>query len=492
MNPPRKSAVLLVKRILPIVVLCVAAVLVMRAMLTPGAAQSTSQERKLRTREFRNMPLVVREVRNLQSDTWHKDLEIEVKNVSTKPIYSIFANLVAPDDRVEGEVVYVYGIVLQFGARENSDVKRIADPQDQHLDPGGTFVLTIPEQYKKGLKALHEKHQELTKKWELHFAVISFGDGTGFEIDHFRDYRIGILPSSPGKNHHSSRRGKTAFVNPLPQDGCGPCSRYTIDYSHPFQICYGCNSYLATTSSDKPCTRTRPATFDCDGDGIEECHNDEIYESDTCPACSAEVEQACNDQVGTTWDAGHCRCVPNPHSPILIDVAGDGFALTDVNNGVNFDLNWDGAREKIAWTRPDSDDAFLVLDRNGNGTIDNGAELFGDFTPQPPSPNLNGFLALAEFDRPENGGNGDGFIDKHDAIFLSLRLWQDTNHNGISEPGELHALPSLSVESISLDYKESRRRDQYGNQFRYRAKVDDAKHSHVGRWAWDVFLTVGR
>lgn len=205
------------------------------------------------------------------------------------------------------------------------------------------------------------------------------------------------------------------------------------------------------------------------------------------PGCCGGSEQLQCFQGGGQWQASTCAC----YSPIVIDVAGDGFNLTNPANGVPFDTTGSGISQQSSWTSAGSDDAWLALDRDGNGTIDNGRELFGSASAQPqllPGESKNGFRALGLFDRPQYGGNNDGQIDLRDGVFLSLRLWQDLNHNGVSEDNELQALYCSDVRVIELRYRESRRKDEHGNWFRYRAKVKDARGAQVGRWAWDVFL----
>lgn len=202
---------------------------------------------------------------------------------------------------------------------------------------------------------------------------------------------------------------------------------------------------------------------------------------------SESFQRRCIDPDGYNPDGCDCPSGTST-SPIIIDVDGSGFSLTDVANGVDFDILALGFPQHISWTRSDSTNAFLVLDLNNSGTIDNGEELFGNVTPQPQNPHPNGFIALAVYDKTGNGGNGDGVINASDSVFVRLRLWQDKNHNAISEVTELHTLPKLDVIAVHLDYKDSKRTDEYGNSFRYRAKVDGSKHSKVSRWAWDVFV----
>jgi hypothetical protein len=209
------------------------------------------------------------------------------------------------------------------------------------------------------------------------------------------------------------------------------------------------------------------------------------------PWCVSAMEQCHLD--GGVWKPLGCQCYL---TPIIIDIGKPGLRLTSSVLGVEFQFSPTGQKIRVAWTEGGTDgDAFLVLDRNNNGIIENGTELFGNFTPQPASGDPNGFLALAVFDKGENEGNGDDIIDDQDAVFRKLRLWVDANHDGISQPEELHTLPERGVLSLSLSYRESGREDRLGNMYRYRAMVNPHIHereANVGRWAYDVYFLRAR
>jgi len=178
-----------------------------------------------------------------------------------------------------------------------------------------------------------------------------------------------------------------------------------------------------------------------------------------------------------------------PGSPIVIDLARDGFRFTSPHAGVEFDLDSDGTAEQIAWVG-DPQDAFLFRDLNGNGLVDDGGELFGNYTVLLDGSNAaHGFEAIIELDLPGQAGNGDGVIDERDWGYHLLELWVDSNLNGISEAGELVNLTESPVRSISLNYHRNRRQDKFGNLLTYWSKV---RLVHGGKvlpsWAVDVFF----
>lgn len=270
---------------------------------------------------------------------------------------------------------------------------------------------------------------------------------------------------------------------------CGPCYGDS-DCTFGYLICCEGACLGVLGSSESPCTANCQCESGycaggyCTGSGggggggggctglDGECTND----SDCCEGLGCD-------------GSGQCASL----DPITVDLSGMGYMLTSVENGVRFDFFGTGKPIQMAWTAKSWNGGFLALDRNGNGKIDNGTELFGNVTPQPklPSGRGNGFLALAVYDLPANGGNGDGIIDARDAIFSKLVIWVDANHNGITDPGELLSMKQANIQSIALKYETNSWTDMYGNKFRYRSSLMRSPPIlPPQQWVYDVLLTL--
>jgi hypothetical protein len=468
-----------------------------------------------------------------EGDDWLNGLSITVKNVSDKPINFVELELVfpRPEGSPEPESVnrMLYG---EYPAAPGEE--QVRHPNEPPILPGKTADLVLSDY--DGLQEFlrQTNYPAGIREVQVGLGDIVFGDGTKWgagglfrrdpdrperwnRIDKKRKESGRKASDSPFRNAGlspdavapSGRRGelaasliKTSYVEPVPMPpqisptpfqcygGCGE-NWFSEDRYCGVARCNVRYDYVACELGDEPIVRLVTRNDRCVDRGTHVgCSVFKL--TDFRQPCIFVAYEPCYINCGEGYAAGpdpytgECGC--QPVSPVLVDVEGDGFDLTSFAGGVAFDINNDGITSGLAWTAAGADDAFLVLDRDNNGSVDNGAELFGNFTPQPASPAPNGFRALAEYDKAAQGGNGDGVVSAGDSIFPSLRLWRDTNHNGLSESSELHTLNSLGVTAFELNYHESRRTDEFGNQFRYRAKVRDAKNSRAGRWAWDVFF----
>ena len=541
-----------------------------------------SRERKIGIGIPKHLPLKF-EVRNLNSDRWVYDLEIDVTNTSTKPIYFLdfFMTIPGYKSKLTGNQL---GFWFRYGRIELVSFAEPLRPDDVPIAPGETHTFKIAEGLAKGWEDQSKREgRPEPKLLNLQFSGLNFGDGTGFEstagesIDIHKKRGGAGATLQLGSPPTSTTQLSSSFLPAmfLPVNFCGTNASTGLPFT-----CGGQSNCLLTKRTFVTCGRTcdpgndqklSQSTFGCetdpecvcripnfvedsctdpvsglplfctnvllypccpqcgpegegstcndgidnDGDGFTDCQELDCSFAPNClPPCRQQGEscgifesccqglfcingtcgeclmEACPD--GCTWSCALGRCVGTGcQSPILVDIDGNGFKLTDPPRGVAFDLDDDGINERLSWTAEHSDDAFLTLDRNGNGVIDNGRELFGNYSPQPRPTNgqpRNGFLALAEFDKPANGGNQDQLLNSSDTVFQRLRVWQDRNHNGISEPAELRTLPEAGVAEMELNYKAARRTDQFGNRFLYRAKVKDQRNTRLGRWAWDVFL----
>ena len=145
--------------------------------------------------------------------------------------------------------------------------------------------------------------------------------------------------------------------------------------------------------------------------------------------------------------------------PLVFDLGGDGITTVSLEeSNAFFDLDNNGFAEKTSWVS--AKEGLLAYDKNGDGIINGGNELFGDRTLMKDGKTLasSGFAALAEYD-----DNKDGKIDGNDVIYTLLRIWQDADGDGIASAGELRRLIDLGIVSIGLSYSNTGVTDSANN-----------------------------
>lgn len=255
--------------------------------------------------------------------------------------------------------------------------------------------------------------------------------------------------------HAVTGNGRYQYVleGPTVPSACyGTTLQVTADPPGPF------NDQTVTFTGDTKCAPARTCV-DANGNGL------------------------CDSQEPLDKDPNEDSCPGGPpcSSPILVNLRAGPYSLSGADDAVEFDIDADGTPNRITWTAAGSAVAFLAMDRNANAQIDNGAELFGNWTVSRTGARAaNGFEALKELD-----SNGDGIVDSRDDRWSALLLWADANHDGVSQPMELQSVNDSTVRALETAYHWTGRRDAFDNFFGYQGM---AYLSHGRRQIYDVYF----
>jgi hypothetical protein len=150
--------------------------------------------------------------------------------------------------------------------------------------------------------------------------------------------------------------------------------------------------------------------------------------------------------------------------PLILDLNGDGIHTTSIADPLYFWIDLQGRNEATAWTDPHTEEGFLWLDLNEDH-VAQVTELFGSRMRRDDGQyHAHGFEALAKYDTPEHGGDGDGQITQKDWVWARLKLWVDRNHDGISQPTEISVPSSHGIVALNIAHSDGDTYDQYGNE----------------------------
>ncbi|MCX7095093.1 MAG: hypothetical protein NTY50_16795, partial [Methylobacter sp.] len=169
--------------------------------------------------------------------------------------------------------------------------------------------------------------------------------------------------------------------------------------------------------------------------GLTTAQIEVLTSTQVCALTSNQIAALTTDQIPH---------VPFQYTPIILDLNGDGINTLNISSGVQFDLNATGQKISTGWVG--QGDGLLVMDRNHDGVINDGGELFGSATDLGDGQKaVNGYEALRPLDT-----NGDGVISNADEGFADLKVWDDGNADGVSQAAELKTLASLGIASLDL------------------------------------------